>query len=656
MHSPAAPPRVIRFGVFEFDPITGDLSRDGRRVRLQEQPRQLLGLLVARPGELVTREEIRAALWPDDTFVDVDTSVNALVNRVRQALGDSASSPRFIETFPRRGYRFVAPVLPAAESVPAAAEPMLPANPAPVSIFPDEGDVAIASDAPPGTTGKAWTRAWPILAATMLVAGIAWFARDWRRAPDSSSGSPVRTIAVLPLENLSGNSADDYFADGMTDALITDLATVRALNVIARQSTKQYKGSSKPVSTIAKELGGVDAVIEGSVLRTGNRVRLIVQLIDARTDVHLWARTHEQNLTDILQLQHDASLTVVNEIRAALTPEERARLASARQVSPAAHDAYLRGRYILERRGGFGDAARALAEFQRAIDLDGNFAPAYVGMAQAQLARSTFFGGESPAETRPTALRAARRALELDPDLGDAHGIMGRLQLSEFDWAGADRSFARMLTVAPGGGSELSWYAYHLLVQHRFAEALESIKRAATLDPLNLNLRVTAGFIHTIRREYAESIDIFEQVLALDPENLGARAFLVTSAARLGRHDKAIAAATSAVERFGRAPLTMGRLAFARAGAGERPAAERLIADLLGMRKRQYVSPGHLAFAYAALGDRDHAFEWFERAYDERSNMMLFFPVEPMFEWPDDPRYVSLVARIRAPHTVRDGS
>ena len=188
----------------------------------------------------------------------------------------------------------------------------------------------------------------------MLVAGMAWFARDWRRAPDSSSGSPVRTIAVLPLENLSGNSADDYFADGMTDALITDLATIRALNVIARQSTKQYKGSSKPVSTIAKELGGVDAVIEGSVLRTGNRVRLIVQLIDARTDVHLWAQNHEQNLTDILQLQHDVSLTVVNEIRAALTPEERARLASARQVSPAAHDAYLRGRYFVERRAGSG--------------------------------------------------------------------------------------------------------------------------------------------------------------------------------------------------------------------------------------------------------------------------------------------------------------
>ena len=277
-----------------------------------------------------------------------------------------------------------------------------------------------------------------------------------------------------------------------------------------------------------------------------------------------------------------------------------------------------------------------------------------MGVAQAQLTRSTFFGGESPAETRPAALRAARRALELDPDLGDAHGIMGRLQLSEFDWAGADRSFARMLAVSPGN-PELSWYAYHLLAQHRFAEALDWIKRAETLDPLNLSTRGAVGFIHACRREDQTSVGIFEQVLALDPENLGVRAFLVTSAAQLGRADKALAAAT-ALEQFGRTPLALGRLAFARARSGNRPAAERLIADLLEMRKRQYVSPGHLAFAYAALGDRNHAFEWFERAYDERSNMMLFFPVEPMFEWPDDPRYVSLVARIRAPHTVRDGS
>jgi len=633
MSAPGAP-RLVRFGVFEFDAEIGDLSKSGHKIRLQEQPRQVLTCLVGRPGELVTREDLRAILWPGDTFVDFDTGLNVVVNKLRQALGDSASSPRFVETIPRRGYRFLAPVTP----VSTADSPALP---------PSETMVP----------ARWLRRSVGALATVLLLAGALWFARAALRETLPPTGSRIQTLAVLPLENLSGDAANDYFTDGMTDALITDLASIHSLNVIARQSTKQYKRSTKTVATIAKELGGIDVVIEGSVLRTGDHVRLIVQLIDARSQRHLWARTYEENLSDILQLQRNAALTVAGEIRATLTPDERARLRSARQVSPAAHDAYLRGQYLLAARAtAEPNVSRALAEFERAISLDATYAPAYVGVAEAQQIRGTFFGGMPPLETRPAAFRAARRALQIDPGLGEAYGVMGRLQLSEFDWPGAERSFARLVALAPGNAPGLSWYAYHLLLQRRFDAALETIKRAAALDPLNLNIRVTVGFIHAFRREYETSIDIFEQVLGLDPGNMNARGFLITSAAQLGHNQKAIAEATAAVEHLGRSPLTLGRLAYAKGRAGDRAAAQRVIAELLDVAKHQYVSPGHLAFAYAALGDRDRAFEWLERAYDERSNMMMFYPVEPLFDWADDPRYLRLVQKIQQPHTVRDGS
>jgi TolB-like protein/DNA-binding winged helix-turn-helix (wHTH) protein/Tfp pilus assembly protein PilF len=629
------PPRLVRFGVFEFDAETGDLSKAGRRIRLQDQPRQVLNCLVRRPGELVTREDLRAVLWPGDTFVDFDTGLNVVVNKLRQALGDSATSPRFVETIPRRGYRFLAPVTPVAIAEPRTAESTTPEKIAP----------------------GMWLRAVAVLAPLLLLVSALWLAREPGGEAVSPTGARIQTLAVLPLENLSGDTATDYFTDGMTDALITDLASIHSLNVIARQSTKQYKGSTKTVSTIAKELGGVDAVIEGSVLRTGDRVRLIVQLIDARSDRHLWARTYEENLSDILQLQRNAALTVAGEIRATLTADERARLRTAPQVSPAAHDAYLRGQYWLAAKATTEpNVSHALAEFERAIALDATYGPAYVGVAEAQQIRGTFFGGMPPLETRAAAFRAARRALQIDPDLGEAYAVIGRLQLSEFDWPGADRSFARMLALAPGNAPGLSWYAYHLLLQRRFDAALEAIKRAEGLDPLNLNLRVTVGFVHAFRREYERSVDIFEQVLGLDPGNMTARGFLISSAAQLGRHQKAVAEATAAVERAGRSPFTLGRLAYAYARAGDRPAAQRLIAELLEMAKHRYVSPGHLAFAYAALGDRDRAFEWLERAYEERTNMMMFYPVEPLFDWADDPRYLRLVQKIRQPHTVRDGS
>lgn len=617
-------PAAVRFGVFEFDPATGDLSKAGRRIRLQDQPGQVLALLVARHGSVVTRDELRNQLWRDDTFVDFDTGLNVVITKLRQALGDSATSPRFIETIPKKGYRFIAPVLPAAGR----------AAPAP-------------AHAPRRVPRHATTIA--VMALLLASAAGIWI---WRTPLPPT---PIRTLAVLPLENLSGTATDDYFTEGITDALITDLASIHALNVIARQSTKQYKGSSKPVSAIARELGGVDAVVEGSVLRTDTRVRLIVQLIDARTDRHLWARTYEQDLRDVLQLQREAARTIAAEIRAALTPAERARLGEARSVNPAAHDAYLRGRYLLDGRPEEeANSLEALAQFERAIELDPEFAPAYVGVALVQERRGSTLGGRPPLETRPLAFRAARRAIALDEDNAEAYDVLARLQMSEFDWPGADRSFARMFELSPATPRGLIWYSYRLLLQDRYAEAVDAARRAEALDRLNLNTRVMVGFVLTFGREYELAIRNFQEVLALAPGHLNARSFLIGSLASVGRHDEAIAQADALVERFGRRPLTLPRLAFAHGRAGHRDDAERAISELIRLSRREYVSPGQIAIAYAGLGDRDRTFEWLEHAYDERAVMMIFFPIEPMFQWPDDPRYGRLVKKIRQPHAARE--
>ena len=616
-------PDRLRFGVFEFDPATGDLWKAGHATRLQEQPRQVLGMLLARPGELITRDQLRGALWPEDTFVDFDTGLNVVVNKIRHALGDSAASPRFIETLPRRGYRFVAPVT--------------------------RAEFPVSS---PSVNRRRHTFLLALVGCG-LAAAAAWWFLGRLTTPTVASLTPVRSLAVLPLENLSGGAADDYLVAGVTEGLITDLGAIRALRVISRQSTKRYQGSTKTVTTIGKELD-VDAVIEGSVRRSGSRVRLNVQLTDARSNRHIWAGSYERDVDQVAQLQQEATAEVAREIHISMTQTERARVGRSRPLNPAAYDAYLRGRYLLT---GLPesevDTSRALAAFQQAAELDPLYARAYVGIAEAHQLRGTFLGGHPPLVERRLAFAAGRRAADLDPQLGEAHAIIARVQLSEFDWSGAGASFARMREFAPNHAPGLVWDAYFLQNQGRFAEALDTARQAEAVDPLDLNTRVRVGFVHRFARQPEQALRRYLEVLALDGDNMMARAFLIVEYASVQKHAEAVAAATEALRRRGRTPLTLSHLAFAHGRAGERTQAEDLIQELLSLSRRQYVSPAHLALAYVGLDDRDRAFEWFERAYEERSNLMMFYPVDPFWAWPDDARYVRLVKKIRAAHHVR---
>jgi TolB-like protein/DNA-binding winged helix-turn-helix (wHTH) protein/Tfp pilus assembly protein PilF len=622
---------VRRFGVFAFDPHTGDLWRDGRATRLQEQVRVVLRVLTDRPGELVTRDELRRLLWADDTFVDFDTGLNVVITKIRQALEDSAAAPRFVETFPRRGYRFIAPVSvdPVAE---AAEEPALLHSPIPRA-----------------------TRVWRVAVAVGAVGGLAIALLLWRSGVGRSADLPaVRAVAVLPLENLLGDESQTYLVDGLADALTTDLASIRSLRVVSRQSTKQYRGTTKSTAEIARQLN-VDALIGGSVARAGDRLRLNLQLIDAAGDRYLWAHAYEQDRRDLLRLQRDATQELVRAMRLMVTPEERGRLVAIPAVKPEAYDAYLRGRYQL---AGVSESeaqtARALAEFERAVAIDPTFARGYAAIATAQQLRATVFQGQPPSLLRAPAIATARRALQLDADMAEAHGILARLQLSEFDWPGAEESFRRALELTPSDPPTLIWYAYQLIRQGRFDEAVESARRAESIDPLDLNTRVRVAYIHTLARKPEEAVRRYLDVLSLDPDRAIAKWFLGTAYLDVSRNDEAVAVIDAALARYGRTAPFLSQHAAVAGRAGHIAEATRSLNDLVALSRRGYVSPALLAMAYTGVGDTDHAFEWFERAYEERSNLMLYFGILPYLDpLKADPRHADLAARIARPHKVR---
>ena len=403
-------PRPIRFGAFEIDLKAGELRKGGVRIKLQGQPFEILLMLLERPGELVERERLRERLWPTDTFVDFDHGVNSAINRLREALGDSAENPRFVETIPRRGYRFVAPVeSPTTVPVP---DPALAPSP-----DPDSSPLAAKATSAPRTRRRLSSAAAIVVLAVVLA--ILSFTRLRGLLFSTRGPTHIQSVAVLPLVNLSGDKDQDYFADGMTEALTTDLGKIGALRVISRTSVMQYKGTKKTVPEIAGELN-VDALVEGTVARSGNHLRITANLVQASPERHLWAETYESELGDILTVQGEVAQAVAREIQVKLTPEEKKLLGNTRPVNPKAHDDYLKGRYSCgeETRPGLD---RAVQYFQQAIEESPNDPLAYAGLADCYAiwawAGDYFAGDPSPKDVLPKARGAALRALQLDEGL-----------------------------------------------------------------------------------------------------------------------------------------------------------------------------------------------------------------------------------------------
>lgn len=567
---------TMRFGAFELNARSGELCKNSRKIKLQDQPFRVLLLLLEHSGEVVTREELREKLWPRDTFVDFDVGLNSAVKKLREALGDSADNPSFVETLPRRGYRFVAPV---------------------------------------------------------------------NHSGGTAPHPQIRSLAVLPLDNLSGDPSQEYFADGMTDALITTLAQIGALRVSSRTSVVRYKGTRIALPKIARELN-VDAVLEGTVLRAGERVRIQVQLIDARTDTHLWAEKYERPLGDILVLQSELAQAIAMQIRLRLTPQEQARLAGARLVDPNAYDAYLIGRLHWNKRTKEG-IEKGLQYFRQSLARDPSYARGYAGVSDCYNMLG-FWGWSDPREVFPAARDAARRALQIDETIAEAHTALAWVSiLHEWNWEGAARELGRALELNPGYTNTLQCYSHYFTYLGRHKEALEYVKRTLEFDPLSTVMNSSASAMLYFAREFELARDQALKSIEIEDNLAPPYLWLGLTCQESGRLKEAEAALKTASAISGGSPLSRASLARTLAISGQCAEARRIAGDLEKLRSKRYVPAYSLAFLYAGLEEKGRALSWLEKACEERSAWAAMMKVDPKFAGiREEPRFQELLRRI----------
>jgi TolB-like protein/DNA-binding winged helix-turn-helix (wHTH) protein/Flp pilus assembly protein TadD len=631
----------LRFGVFEVDLRAGELRKHGLRIRLQEQPFQLLAMLLEHPAQVVTREELQKKLWPGDTFVDFDHGLNKAVNKIRDALGDSAESPRFVETVARRGYRFLAEVKAADQAAvrsPEFARLNLPAA--------ETRDRAELVGAPATPKRRLPPLLWKI-SVLVLLAVIAAFA-VWKIHSRNRPGSAIHSLAVLPLESLSNDASQDYFADGMTDELISDLGQIRALRVISRTSVMGYKHARKPLPQIARELN-VDAIVEGTVLRSGDQVRITAQLIDAAADKHLWSQSYEGELKDTLALQNQVARAIADQIRINLNPQEQAALKSAKVVNPEAYESYLKGRYFWNKRTP--DSLRvALAYFNQAIDEDLTYAQAYSGLADTYALLGDWqYGVMTPKEALPKAKAAAIKALQLDNTLSEAHNSLA-FCFDAFDWdlESAGKEFQRSIELNPGYATAHHWYAWHLSLLGRYDQAIEEMRKAKSLDPLSLIINADLAELLVIAHFYDESIIQSRKTIEMDPNFALAHNQLAQAYLQKHMNEEAIAELQQAVELSAGSPTCIANLARAYAASGRTSEAAKLLSDLKNHSNGGYSDAAEVSVVYAALGDKDQAMHWLELGYEQRFNPGVL--LRPGFDpLRSDPRFQDLVRRIGFP-------
>ena len=559
--------RPARFGAFELDFSAGELRKGSTKLRLHGQPLQLLTLLVESAGRIVTREELRRALWPGDTFVDFDNGLNTAINKIREALCDSAEKPRYIETLPRRGYRFFAAIETVRQS--------------------------------------------------------------------------MSSLAVLPLENLSKDPEQEYFADGLTEALISNLAKISALRVISRTTAMHYKGVHRPIPEIAKELA-VDAIVEGTVQRSGDRVCISAQLIQATTDAHVWAETYERDLRDVLSLQAEMAHTIATEIRVKLTPQEELRFARAHKVNPEAYEAYLKGRFYWNKRtlDGF---TKASQYFQQAIDKDPSYAAAYAGLADTA-SRLGWWGFVPPKEGCAKAKAAAKKALELDESLADGHAAHG-FAILYYDYAArtAEKHCRRSTELDPANPIAAQSLACCLTALGRHDESLAEITRAVQLDPLSTALHWTAGILMFQARQYMRCIEQSRKGLELDPSFPALHWNIGLALVWQGNHPEGLKELEFASQAAGRAPYFLGTLGAGYAIAGKTEDALKVVTELSSKPLTSY----WIGMIHASLGDTDSAMPCLERAYWERIPWLPYTAVAPWFDpLRSDPRFQDLLARM----------
>jgi TolB-like protein/DNA-binding winged helix-turn-helix (wHTH) protein/Flp pilus assembly protein TadD len=575
--------RIIRFGLFEVDLRAGELRKSGVKIKLQQQPFQILVILLQHRGEIVTREELRQQLWPADTFVDFDHSLNAAIKRLRDALGESAESPIYIETLARRGYRFNAP----AESIPAR------------------------DSAPPSSRRRVALRtvAGAALAIFASLGVILWAGRDHHNA---SGKRRIESLAVLPLENLSRDPEQEYFSDGMTGTLIAVLSKIHPVRIISRTSTMQYKGTKKSLPQIARELN-VDGIIEGSVLRSGNRVRINVELIEAKSDQQLWAESYDRELGDILRVHSEVAQAVANQIEVQLAPEQKARLHAARSINQGAYEDYLKARSTYTTLSSQG-LTMAKQLFEGSIQKDPDFALAYIGLADCYLMLGTQ-RRIPPQDAYRHSSELIHKALQLDADLGEAHSTLAMLSWQyEWNWINAEQEFQRAVELNPNYLDAHEGFAWFLSWSGRRDEALREFTKMRALDPA-FPLRFTdqAG-LHYHLREYRELVDISQKAVEVNPSEWSNHYFLGSGYLGLGQIPGAISELQKAVDISQEDSDPVAALAFTYTAAGKFSEAQKILRELERQSRTSYVSPYMIAVIWAGLGNKGRAFEFLEKA------------------------------------------
>jgi TolB-like protein/DNA-binding winged helix-turn-helix (wHTH) protein/predicted Zn-dependent protease len=633
METPVEPRRVVRFGVFEVDFQGGELRKRGVK------PFQVLVTLLDKPGQVVTRDELRKKLWDSDTFVDFEHSLGTAINKIREALGDSADSPRFIETLPRRGYRFIGSIS-TARGAGGTEERSLASEigtPVPASL----------------TTHSKRTSATPLallgaLLGLIIVCGAIY---EWKRTRIVRSPQHKIRLAVMPFQNLSGDAAQEYFSDGMTEEMITQLGRMypERLGVIARTSAMLYKNARKSAAQICSELGA-DYLLEGSVRRAGNHVRITAQVIQCTDQTHLWAGNFERDLGDILGLQGDVAQGIAQNIQLALTPEDRARLYHTHQADPEAHQAYLLGLFFLNQRAP-GALEKAVNYFSQAIARDPAYAQAYSGLSDSY-SLLHYYGTKPKAEMMANQRTAALQAVALDDTLAEAHTSLAQNFVDEWDWPQAEKEFRRAIQLNANYSLAHLWYSWFLQYEGRLDEATSEARTALELDPVGVASNSNIGYLYAERHQYDKAIEQLQKSSELSPDYPDAhlelanvlflaRAYVkgyseLVRAAELSGHKQFAACVRTATDTYSRSSFTESMQVLAEC---------RMRAS-----KTELLPPYDTAVEYALAGNRSEAFKWLANACDERDDWLSYLKVDPAFDsLRSDQRFADLVRRVGLP-------
>jgi TolB-like protein/DNA-binding winged helix-turn-helix (wHTH) protein/Tfp pilus assembly protein PilF len=644
---PPSAPSMLRFGVFELDLKNGEARKAGLKIKLQPQPFKVLAILASRPGEAVTREEIQREVWGSETFVDFDRGLNVCIQQIRAMLGDDPDAPRYIETLPKRGYRFLVPVgqveFIAGSSPPAAPSVEQPQQ-VPVSVSP-------ATDASPQRLGAPRKFGRAGVTALLLLGIGALLVYLYNAVPGGRTShgiaKPIRSLAVLPLDNFSGDPEQQYFADGMTEAITAELGQIRGLRVPSRTSVTLYRRENKPLRQIARELD-VDALIEGSVMRSGDRVRVTVQLLDGSNDQHLWGQSYERDARDVLALQHDLAGAIAEELKLKLTAAEREHLQRTAEVNPEAYAAYLHGRYYWYKRTNDG-FRKSIQYYEQAIADDPKYAPPYAGLADAYaLLGSSPNDALPPKQAMPKAKEAAQKALQLDDGLAEAHASLAYVStVYDWDWATAEKEFQRAIDLNPNYAGAHEWYAEFLAARGRGNEALAEMKRARDADPLLVLMHAAVAEALYYSRRYDEVIAQCKQTLELDPDYPLAHFHLGRAYVAKKMYPEAIAEYQKAQASVGEIPALVMSIGYANAMAGNAAAARKALEDLQAQSKKRYVPALYFGAIYTGLGDSNNGIVWLEKAYQEHSDYLIFLNVDPMADTlRSNPRFQALLRKI----------